>query len=115
MKIISWLYLDHGREKKIINHVEQITFSGEYASKAGIPVLYVTERAVFDVVDGRLRLIEIAPGLDLEKDILAWMDFRPLIDENLKTMDPSLFQEQWGGLKEIIDSKRKDIELQHMI
>ena len=43
------------------------------------------------------------------------MDFRPLIDENLKTMDPSLFQEQWGGLKEIINAKRKDIELHHMI
>ena len=59
--------VDHGRGKKIVNNVEQITFSGEYASKAGIPVLYVTERAVFDVVDGRLRLIEIAPGVDLGK------------------------------------------------
>lgn len=107
--------VDHGRGKKIINVVEQITFSGEYASKAGIPVLYVTERAVFDVVDGRLRLIEIAPGLDLEKDILAWMDFRPLIDEDLKTMDPSIFQEQWGGLKEIVNAKRQDKVLQHMI
>ena len=58
---------DHGRGKKIINDVEQITFSGEYASKAGIPVLYVTERAVFDVVDGRLRLIEIAPDWTLKK------------------------------------------------
>lgn len=104
--------LDHGQGKKIVNHVEQITFSGEYASKTGLPVLYVTERAVFDVVDGRLRLIEIAPGLDLEKDILAWMDFRPLIAENLKTMDPLIFQEQWGGLQEIIAAKRRHKVLQ---
>ena len=75
---------NHGKGKKIIEHVEQITFSGEYASKAGIPVLYITERAVFDVVDGKLRLIEIAPGLDLEKDIIAWMEFRPLIAERLE-------------------------------
>jgi len=103
---------DHGRGKKIINDVEQITFSGEYASKAGIPVVYITERAVFDVVDGRLRLIEIAPGLDLEKDVLAWMEFKPIISENLKTMDPSIFQEQWGGLREIIEAKRNNQELQ---
>ncbi|WP_338450176.1 malonate decarboxylase subunit alpha [Niallia oryzisoli] len=107
--------LDHGRGKKIINDVEQITFSGEYASKAGIPVVYVTERAVFDVVDGRLRLIEMAPGLDLEKDILAWMDFRPVIAEDLKTMDPSIFQEQWGGLKEIIYEKRNDKVLESVM
>ena len=62
---------DHGKGKKIVDHVEQITFSGEYAMKAGIPVLYITERAVFDVINGKLRLIEIAPGLDLEKDIIA--------------------------------------------
>lgn len=106
---------NHGRGKKLINDVEQITFSGEYASKAGIPVLYVTERAVFDVVDGRLRLIEIAPGVDLERDILAWMDFKPLIAEDLKMMDPSIFQEEWGGLKEIVNTKRQDKVFQRMI
>ncbi|WP_071394740.1 acyl CoA:acetate/3-ketoacid CoA transferase [Bacillus tuaregi] len=106
---------NHGKGRKIVNNVEQITFSGEYASKAGIPVLYVTERAVFDVVDGKLRLIEIAPGLDLEEDILAWMDFRPLIDDSLKPMDPSIFQEQWGGLKEIIDEKRRKKVLQTIV
>ena len=61
---------------------------------------------MFDVVDGKLRLIEIAPGLDLEKDIIDWMEFRPLISENLKTMDPALFQEQWGNLKNIIEEKK---------
>lgn len=97
---------DHGKGKKIVDHVEQITFSGEYAMKAGIPVLYITERAVFDVINGKLRLIEIAPGLDLEKDIIDWMEFRPLIAENLKTMDPALFQEQWGNLKNMIEEKK---------
>ena len=51
----------------------------------------------------------------MEKDIIAWMEFRPLIAENLKTMDPSIFQEQWGGLKEIVNAKRKDKYLQHMV
>ncbi|WP_338448349.1 malonate decarboxylase subunit alpha [Niallia oryzisoli] len=97
---------DHGKGKKIIDHVEQITFSGEYASKAGTPVLYITERGVFDVVDGKLRLIEIAPGVDLEQDIIARMDFRPLIAKNLKMMDPAIFQEQWGNLKDIIEEKK---------
>ena len=97
---------DYGKGKKIVEQVEQITFSGEYASKAGIPVLYITERGVFDVVDGKLRLIEIAPGLDLEKDIIDWMEFRPLIAENLKTMDSALFQEEWGNLKDIIEEKK---------
>lgn len=106
--------VDHGRGKKIVREVEQITFSGEYASKAGIPVLYVTERAVFDVAESRLRLIEVAPGLDVEKDILAWMDFKPVIAEDLKVMDPRIFQEQWGGLKEMIEAKRKNKVLQRV-
>lgn len=106
--------VEQGKGKKIVNDVEQITFSGEYASKAGIPAIYITERAVFDVAGGRLRLIEIAPGVDLEKDILEWMDFRPLIDDNLKTMDPGIFQEHWGGLKDIIDAKRKIKVLEKM-
>src|SRR5699024_3634114 len=58
--------VDHGENRKIMNDVEQITFSGKFATENDLPVLYVTERAVFDVEKGRLRLIEIAPGIDLE-------------------------------------------------
>lgn len=95
-----------GRAKKFLKEVEQITFSGEYASKHNMNVFYVTERGVFDLVDGKMRLIEIAPGVDLQRDILDWMDFEPIISKDLKEMDPAIFAEEWGGLKAIIDSKR---------
>ncbi len=81
-----------GTTKKFRKQVEQVTFSGEFAAKKGQPVLYVTERAVFRLENGRMVLIEIAPGIDLEKDVLAQMDFRPVIAENLKTMDPAIFR-----------------------
>ena len=94
--------IQEGRVKKFLKNVEQITFSGQYASSIDQEVLYVTERAVFDLQEGMLRLIEIAPGIELEQDILNQMDFTPLIAENLKEMDKGMFEENWGGLKEII-------------
>lgn len=95
-----------GTAPKVINEVEQITFSGKFATENNLPVLFVTERAVFDIKDNRLRLIEIAPGIDLQEDILNLMDFEPIISENLKEMDSAIFNENWGGLKEIVDAKR---------
>ncbi|OLO27908.1 acyl CoA:acetate/3-ketoacid CoA transferase [Alkalihalophilus pseudofirmus] len=97
---------NQGKAKKFINEVDQITFSGKFATDNNLPVLFVTERAVFDIVKGNLRLIEIAPGVNLEKDILEWMDFKPVISDELKEMDQSIFQEVWGGLRDILDSKR---------
>lgn len=94
---------DQGRAKKFLNQVEQITFSGQYAAKSGQEVLYVTERGVFDLTaDGKLRLIEIAPGVNLEADILAWMEFKPEIAEGLKTMPKEIFCEIWQGLKDYV-------------
>ena len=81
-----------GGTKKFRKKVEQVTFSGEYAAKIGQPVLYVTERAVFRLKDGRMVLTEIAPGIDLERDILAQMEFVPEIAADLKTMDPAIFR-----------------------
>ena len=75
-----------------MNHVEQITFSGKYAQRLGKDVLYITERAVFKLTKEGLMLIEIAPGVDLEKDILAHMDFKPVISKDLKLMDDFIFQ-----------------------
>lgn len=80
-----------GRVRKFVEHVEQVSFSGRIAADKGQEVLYVTERAVFRLCPGGLELIEIAPGADLEKDILSNMDFRPRIGE-LRMMDLELFR-----------------------
>mgnify|MGYP000887673180 CR=1 FL=1 len=86
-----------GKVKKFLNHVEQITFSGEYAAKVGQPVLYVTERAVFALTPEGVELKEIAPGIDLEKDVLALMEFKPII-KDVKLMDERIFKDERMGL-----------------
>lgn len=91
-----------GKKKKFLNEVEQVTFSGEYASSIDQPVYYVTERGVFTLENGELVLIEIAPGVDLEKDILSKMEFEPRIVDDLKVMDRDLFVEEWGKLDKYI-------------
>ncbi len=88
LKIIT-----EGRIGKFLEHVEHLTFSGEYAIERGQRILYITERAVFELDREGLRLVEIAPGIDLEQDVLAHMGFRPLIAEPLVSMDPALFSE----------------------
>ena len=93
--------LEEGTIRKFVDKVGQITFSGQYAPEDQ-EVLYVTERAVFKLIDHKMTLIEIAPGIDLEKDVLANMGFRPEISPKLKTMDPAIFQETRGGLKAYI-------------
>lgn len=99
--------LQEGKAKKFRNKIDQVSFAGAIATKNRQPVLYVTERAVLELIEGKLTLVEIAPGIDLEKDILAQMEFRPEIAADLKVMDLGMFQETWGGLKEIIYSKNK--------
>jgi propionate CoA-transferase len=97
--------LQEGSQKKFLDHVEQITFSGKYAAKSNKPILYVTERAVFKLVDGEVTLVEIAPGIDLEKDVLAQMDFKPRISPDLKPMPEEIFHPEWGKLKQHIEAK----------
>ncbi|WP_198435156.1 acyl CoA:acetate/3-ketoacid CoA transferase [Aerococcus urinae] len=98
---------EQGRGPKFLKEVEQVSFSGKYAQENDQNILYVTERAVFDLHEGKVRLIEIAPGIDLQKDVLDQMEFEPEIAEDLKEMNPDIFKEEWGGLKEIIDAKSK--------
>lgn len=97
--------VSEGKYKKFVSQVAQVTFSGEYAAETNQKVLYITERGVFQLTDEGMMLIEIAPGIDLEKDILAHMDFKPLISPDLKLMDAALFQEEWGGLEAHLKSK----------
>ena len=66
--------------------------------RQGQDVMFITERAVFRIIGGRLTLTEIAPGVDLEKDILSKMEFRPAVSENLQEMDRRLFLDEKMGL-----------------
>ena len=86
-----------GAHRKLVEQVEQVTFNGRYAASLGQQVLYVTERAVFRATEAGLALVEIAPGIDLERDVLARMDFEPIIDE-LALMDPRIFRPPPMGL-----------------
>ena len=94
-----------GRNKKFIKQVQQITFSGEYGAEIGQNVLYVTERAVFKLVKGGLKLIEVAPGIDVKKDILDQMEFEPIV-EDYKLMDSRLFTDGSIELRDLILSKK---------
>lgn len=91
--------ITEGKNKKFIKAVEQITFSGNVARENGKKVTYVTERAVFELRKEGLTLIEIAPGVDLQKDILDQMEFKPIIAEDLQLMDPKIFIDAPMGLK----------------
>ncbi|MDR3724268.1 MAG: CoA-transferase [Terracidiphilus sp.] len=79
-----------GNVRKLVEKVERVTFSADYARAHGQQVLYVTERAVFRLDREGVRLIEIAPGIEIERDILPCMAFRPLIEE-VATMDARSF------------------------
>jgi propionate CoA-transferase len=89
-----------GKVKKFVNQVEHVTFSGKYARMKEQTVLYVTERCVFSLTQAGMELIEIAPGVDLEKDILTRMEFSPIIKEPLRLMDPRIFRADIMGLKD---------------
>ena len=95
-----------GTTRKFVRQVEHRTFSGREACKRGQRVLYVTERCVFELKpdggdggQGRLELIEIAPGINLEQGVLAQMDFMPAISPQLRLMDAALFQSEPIGLR----------------
>lgn len=92
--------------KKFINSVDHVTFSGKYARKFNQSVLYVTERAVFSLDEEGITLIEVAPGIDIERDILSMMEFKPRISPNLKEMPSEIFKPEWGELKKIMDERK---------
>lgn len=94
------LILQEGRNIKFIDDVEHITYSGQYARDFGQRVLYITERAVFELLKEGIMLIEIAPGIRLEEDVLSLMNFKPYISPQLKAMDKRLFLDPVMGLKE---------------
>ena len=89
-----------GREKKFVRQVEQKTFSGQYAVSTRQQVLYITERCVFTLCEEGLELIEIAPGINLETQILALMDFKPVMRRPPKLMDERIFRLARMGIKD---------------
>jgi propionate CoA-transferase len=93
--------IKEGRARKFVTKVEQITFSGPYSASSGQTVLYVTERCVFQLTPEGLELIETAPGVDVERDILAHMDFKPIVKQPL-AMDPRIFQPEPMKLKDTL-------------
>jgi len=94
LKIIT-----EGSTRKFVNEVEQRTFSGLYANLRGQPVHYITERCVFRLTTGGLELVEVAPGIDIEKDILAHMEFKPVV-RHPGAMDRRLFLSEPMNLRE---------------
>lgn len=94
-----------GASAKFVRQVEHRTFSGREALRRGQRVLYVTERCVFRLAPQGLELVEIAPGVDLERDILSRMEFRPLIAPQLRTMDAAIFAAAPLNLRERLLAK----------
>jgi propionate CoA-transferase len=80
-----------GKNKKFVERVEQITYNGEKGFLRHQEVLFVTERAVFSLTEKGFELMEIAPVIKLEKDILNQMQFKPAISQKLKQMDKKIF------------------------
>jgi len=89
-----------GKVKKFVKEVEHVTFSGAYAVSKNQPVLYVTERCVFKLTEAGMELVEVAPGVDIDKDILSHMDFKPVIKGTPTPMDARIFRPEPMGLKE---------------
>jgi propionate CoA-transferase len=85
--------LEEARQRKFVDAVEHVTFSGAYAAKRGQSVLYVTERCVFTLTPDGLELTELAPGIDIERDILALMDFKPAMPREPQRMDARIFRD----------------------
>lgn len=92
--------VQEGRAKKFIPMVEHVTFSGEYSQKKNQSVHYITERCVFSLTDQGMELIEIAPGVNLQRDILDQMDFKPIIKGSPRLMDERIFKPDQMGLKD---------------
>ena len=90
-----------GRARKFVKKVQQVTFGGKYAAAKGQKILYVTERCVFELTPEGVELVEVAPGIDLQRDILALMDFAPIVRDPV-TMDARIFDPAPMKLKDTL-------------
>lgn len=92
-----------GRFKKLVQEVQQISYNGKIALERGQNMLYVTERAVFKLTEEGVMLIEVAKGVDIQKDILDQMEFTPLIAENLAYTSTDFYKDGVCGLRALIE------------
>ncbi|MDD3219911.1 MAG: acyl CoA:acetate/3-ketoacid CoA transferase [Lachnospiraceae bacterium] len=92
-----------GKFKKLVQKVQQISYNGKLAYERGQNMVYITERAVFKLTENGIMLVEIAKGVDLQKDILDQMEFVPLIAEKLKITDTNFYKEGACDLRSIIE------------
>lgn len=93
------IIVQEGKSKKFIDTVQQITFSGAYATKTGQPVMYITERAIFELRADGVYLTEVAPGIDVQTQVIDLMGFVPKMDGEPKLMDGRIFRDELMGLK----------------
>ena len=96
--------LREGNVRKFVREVEHRTFSGDYALRQGKTVLYVTERCVLKLTGNGLELIEVAPGIDIDREILAHMDFVPIINDPMP-MDARIFADGLMGLRDCLEER----------
>jgi propionate CoA-transferase len=94
-----------GRHRKFVPKLEQICYSAAIGRERGQTTLFVTERAVFRIGADGLELIEIAPGLDAERDVIAQMGFRPRVAARLATMDARIFAPGLMGLGAMVHGR----------
>ncbi len=92
-----------GKFKKLVKRVQQISYNGKVAIARGQNMLYVTERAVFRLTERGPELIEIAKGIDLQKDVLDQMEFVPIIAEDLKETSTIFYRDGACGLRTLIE------------
>jgi propionate CoA-transferase len=94
--------LQDGTCRKFVDAVEHRTFSGQYARERDQPVLYITERCVFALSPDGLELVEIAPGVDIQRDIVSQMEFTPIIKAPPRLMDERIFRLAPMGLRSVL-------------
>lgn len=94
--------VQEGKFRKLVKSVQQISYNGKLAQERGQHMWYVTERCVFEMTPEGMKLVEVARGIDVQRDILDLMDFKPLIADHLKETDTRIYRKGAFGLREIV-------------
>ena len=96
-----------GKFKKFVRKVHQINFNAKYRNLNKLPAMYITERAVFEMIDGKIIITEIAPGIDIKKDIQNKSEFEIIVSNHVREMDPAIFRDEKMNINSITNYRRK--------